>query len=370
MTNIGFIGDVNVGKTDILRMIVRYINNGEIETIKGGTKCTFVKTDFSGENPRSVGDTQTINPSRVFFKEEISKKTHALYAPGGARDSAVVKMGIITISRIATQIMAVFSCDRELKPQFDFFNDVPYFPDTIYACLTKSELLEGTLTEKEKKIEEISKQITEFFQEKRTKVRGFFTVFLDFYDQDPYKKLRNNYFVAMILRIPDPILNFADYCLTKEERDKIESEKNKTQNQRVIEEADQKFNSGLWDLSIKLYEESIVICVKQGWNDWVKYAEDRIAKAKINQIAAIRKTLLDIATKFSRIHVVEISELCLVQDLQLITDTVKKMIQNKEIYAQFFTSTRFVAFDQKANKHRRNPYTYEQIQRFRTRKKE
>ncbi len=46
-------------------------------------------------------------------------------------------MGIITISRIATQIIAVFSMDRTLEDQFEFFNDVRFFPETIYACINK-----------------------------------------------------------------------------------------------------------------------------------------------------------------------------------------------------------------------------------------
>ncbi len=368
MTNIGFIGDVKVGKTDLLRMVVRYINNGEIETIKGGAKCVFVKTDFSGENPQIIGDTQTVHPSRVFFKEEESKKAHSLYAPGGNRESIVVKMGILNITRIATQLIAVFSCDRELKHEFEFFNDLPYFPDNLYVCLTRSELFEGALSEKEIKIDEIKRQIRTYFQEKKCKVKGFFTVYLDFSNLDSDKKLHNDYFVAMLLRIPDPIVSFEDYSLTKEELEKREFEKTKLQNQQIMEEANQAFNNGHWDLCIKLYEQSKEICAKQGWTNDVKYAEAQIAKAKVNEVAVIRNTVLDIVTKFSRVHVVEISELCLVQDLQLITDIVKKMIKDNELSAQFFASTRFVAFNQKPSKRRRNPYTLEQIQRFIIRK--
>ena len=67
-----------------------------------------------------------------------------------------MKMGIITISRIATQIIAVFSLDRDLKPQFEFFNDVRFFPDKIYVCINKFDLVEG---DKEKKLEEVKTQI-------------------------------------------------------------------------------------------------------------------------------------------------------------------------------------------------------------------
>ena len=56
MVNIGLLGDISVGKTSILRLFVRYLNKGEIENVKGGMKCTVVKTDFSGEATVPGGD--------------------------------------------------------------------------------------------------------------------------------------------------------------------------------------------------------------------------------------------------------------------------------------------------------------------------
>ena len=53
--------------------------------------------------------------------------------------------------------------------------------------------------------------------------------------------------------------------------------------------------------------------------------------------------------KFARLQIAEISEECAVKDEQLIVDTVREMIDNKEIYAQYFSSTKSVAFDQQAN---------------------
>ena len=41
--------------------------------------------------------------------------------------------------------------------------------------------------------------------------------------------------------------------------------------------------------------------------------------------------------------------MCDVDDVQLIIDTVNDMIENKEIYGQYFSSTLSVAFDQQAN---------------------
>ncbi|MFW9937498.1 MAG: hypothetical protein ACFFD5_07595 [Candidatus Thorarchaeota archaeon] len=207
MVNIGLLGDISVGKTSILRLFVRYLNRGEIENVKGGMKCTVVKTDFSGEATVPRGnkqdtldekETKTIHPNRVVFREDSSGKAHTIFAPGGDRARAVVKMGIITISRIATQIIAVFSLDRDLDRQFEFFNDVRFFPDKIYVCINKLDLLEG---DKEKEIEKITKKIKDFFNKRKINVTDIFVTcgetVEDFEDIETY----NNNVAEMILKI-------------------------------------------------------------------------------------------------------------------------------------------------------------------------
>ena len=183
MVNIGLLGDISVGKTSILRLFVRYLNKGEIENVEGGMKCTVVKTDFSGEATLPGGDkedklnqkeTKTIHPNRVVFREDETNRAHTIFAPGGDSSRAVVKMGIITISRIATQIIAVFSCDRDLQAQFDFFNDIRFFPDQIYGCINKIDLIEGNKTQVKKKIEEIKKKIEDFFMDRKIVIKDFF----------------------------------------------------------------------------------------------------------------------------------------------------------------------------------------------------
>lgn len=133
MVNIGLLGDISVGKTSILRLFVRYLNKGEIENVEGGMKCTIVKTDFSGEATIPGGEkedklnqkeTKTIHPNRIVFRENETNRAHTIFAPGGDVRRAVVKMGVITISRIASQIITIFSCDREIETQFGFFNDI------------------------------------------------------------------------------------------------------------------------------------------------------------------------------------------------------------------------------------------------------
>ena len=207
MVNIGLLGDVSVGKTSLLRLFVRYLKKGDIEKVEGGVKCSVVKADFSGEATVPGGEkedvlnekeTKTIHPNRIVFREDSNNKAHTIFAPGGDRARAVVKMGIITISRIATQIVAVFSCDRDLDRQFEFFNDIRFFPDKIYVCINKVDLIEG---DTEKKIVETKKQITEFFEARKVAINEIFMTCGETIEGFADIKKFNNRVAEMILEI-------------------------------------------------------------------------------------------------------------------------------------------------------------------------
>jgi translation elongation factor EF-Tu-like GTPase len=207
MVNIGLLGDISVGKTSILRLFVRYLNRGDIEKVEGGIKATVVKTDFSGEATVPRGnktdtldekETKTIHPNRVVFREDASGKAHTIFAPGGDRARAVVKMGIITISRIATQIIAVFSLDRDLDRQFEFFNDVRFFPEKIYVCINKVDLLKG---DKEKEIEKLTKKINDFFTKRKIIVQDIFVTCGETVENFEEVEKYNNRVAEMILII-------------------------------------------------------------------------------------------------------------------------------------------------------------------------
>jgi len=175
MVNIGFLGSVSVGKTTLLRLFVLYLKKNKITEVKGGKACSVIKTDFSGEavmNPESSDkETKTIHPNRVVFKEDDTGRNHTLFAPGGDKEWAVVRMGIITISRIAKQIVALFALDRPLKDQFEFFNDVRYFPKEIYVCLNKYDFISAA--DKDKFTKDYQEKIEEFFSKRRIKVKSF-----------------------------------------------------------------------------------------------------------------------------------------------------------------------------------------------------
>ncbi|MFW9828806.1 MAG: hypothetical protein ACFFEY_14540 [Candidatus Thorarchaeota archaeon] len=207
MVNIGLLGDISVGKTSILRLFVRYLKKGDIEKVKGGIKCSVVKADFSGEATVPGGEkedalnekeTKTIHPNRIVFREDSSNRAHTIFAPGGDRTRAVVKMGIITISRIATQIIAVFSLDRDLKPQFEFFNDVRFFPDKIYVCINKIDLVKG---DKEKKLEDVKEKIKDFFQKRKISINETFITCGETIEAFEDVETYNNRVAEMILEI-------------------------------------------------------------------------------------------------------------------------------------------------------------------------
>jgi translation elongation factor EF-Tu-like GTPase len=207
MVNIGLLGDVSVGKTSILRLFVRYLKKGDIEKVDGGVKCSVVKADFSGEATVPGGDkedvlnekeTKTIHPNRIVFREDKTNKAHTIFAPGGDRQRSVVRMGIITISRISTAIIGVFALDRDIDSQLEFFSDVRFFPEKIHVCLNKIDLIENF---GEKELENVKKEIANFFEQRKVKVEDFYItcgeIIEDFDDIEKY----NNRVPEMILEI-------------------------------------------------------------------------------------------------------------------------------------------------------------------------
>ncbi len=200
MTNLGLLGAVSVGKTTILRLFVKYLKTKKITDVKGGKSCTVVKTDFSGEavlDPETgVKETKTIHPNRVVFRENDLKKNHTLFAPGGDRGRAVVRMGVITISRIAKQIIAVFDSSRPIKDQFQFFRDVRFFPKGIFVCFNKFDLVPEA--DREKTIEKMKSEIVSFFAKRKITVKEFHIVCAENVEgMEPY----NDAAAEMILKI-------------------------------------------------------------------------------------------------------------------------------------------------------------------------
>ncbi|TFF95894.1 MAG: hypothetical protein EU547_07015 [Promethearchaeota archaeon] len=66
------------------------------------------------------------------------------------------------------------------------------------------------------------------------------------------------------------------------------------------------------------------------------------------EISNVKKTIIELGTKFTRLDIKDISEKCK-ENKYTIIRTIKEMIKNKEIYAKYFDTTKTVAFNQQAN---------------------
>ena len=139
-----------------------------------------------------------------------------------------------------------------------------------------------------------------------------------------------------------------DLCKKLGEKETIKQIKNSIED--LIKE--DKFETALKELNdLKLIArknnlEDTMDWVEQKLDLCTKLNEEKIRMEKMN---IIKKTILDLGTKFGRLQIMEIAEVCSIKEEQLIIDTIKEMINNKEIYAQYFSSTKSIAFDQQAN---------------------
>jgi hypothetical protein len=69
----------------------------------------------------------------------------------------------------------------------------------------------------------------------------------------------------------------------------------------------------------------------------------------LNLTNKIKKTVLDFSTKFTRLEIRDISEKSYVDNEELIINILKDMISKREIYAEFFSRSNSISFDQQAN---------------------
>jgi len=138
---VGLLGDAGGDNAhspllNILRVFVRYVEEGRVAELEPNLSCTIVKIDFTGGGMRD-----RICLNQVVFRDENTLENHALYAHCGL-ERAEIKMGIITISRIARRIVVFFDLTRDLAPQLKLFRDLRFFPKSIAAYLTQFDLLD------------------------------------------------------------------------------------------------------------------------------------------------------------------------------------------------------------------------------------
>lgn len=94
------------------------------------------------------------------------------------------------------------------------------------------------------------------------------------------------------------------------------------------------------------YFEAIIACFLLCVVDYKLFRF--IFKRKETDLLLVKKTILKLGTMFDRLDIHEISEKCGI-DKSSIISVIKEMVNNKEIYAEYFKSTNSVAFNQRAN---------------------
>ncbi len=89
-------------------------------------------------------------------------------------------------------------------------------------------------------------------------------------------------------------------------------------------------------------------------------------KMKELGVPLIKQTILDVGMKYIRLQVVEIAEKCGVPDENLIIATLQDMISRGQIAAEYFKSTKAVAFNQLANIQEKDKFITELEKEFST----
>ncbi|MFX1478969.1 MAG: tetratricopeptide repeat protein [Promethearchaeota archaeon] len=174
MVNIAILGDSLEGIA-FIKFLARYINQYDVGFNFSKYHVTYRNNSI--EERSMEKETKTINPTRLIIKDKAKGRMHTIFAPGGDRSRAVVKMGIITLARIAKIIIAYFSLNNPLREQFEFFNEVQFLPNEIYIWLLEREKLD---VNREDIIEEYISSITNFFNKKKMKIKKIYQINIEF----------------------------------------------------------------------------------------------------------------------------------------------------------------------------------------------
>lgn len=84
-------------------------------------------------------------------------------------------------------------------------------------------------------------------------------------------------------------------------------------------------------------------------NNITKYVNWAMQKLDFFNKKVIKKTVMDLGTKYSRLEIIDITEKSGIKDENLVVDTVLEMIKNKEIYGEYFAGSKSIAFNLQAN---------------------
>ncbi|TFF88963.1 MAG: hypothetical protein EU550_00210 [Promethearchaeota archaeon] len=106
------------------------------------------------------------------------------------------------------------------------------------------------------------------------------------------------------------------------------------------------FDSGNYDEILNKFREIYTISKYLECKDDLEWLNRKI---KLFQNISIKKTILELAIKFDRLELSEIAEKSIFKNESLIENVIKDMINNKEIYADYYESTNSLLFDKETN---------------------
>jgi len=69
----------------------------------------------------------------------------------------------------------------------------------------------------------------------------------------------------------------------------------------------------------------------------------------LNRINLVKRTILKLATKFTRLQIIDIAERSGIQDEAFLIKIIQEMIESKEIFAEYFIASKALAFNQQKN---------------------
>ncbi len=180
MAVICLLGEQGVGKTSLLQSTIQYLSDDKPDY---RTNYYVHKEDFSGEantlgENKEVISSTTIHPNRVIIKDYNSNKMHQIFSVGGRYKTTVVKMSIITISKLSDHIIFVFSPGINLETQFEYFDNVKLLPKELYVCINKMDLFNGH--ENGDEFKDFKKNIEDYLTQKTLSVKEFFFTYSNF----------------------------------------------------------------------------------------------------------------------------------------------------------------------------------------------
>jgi len=151
-----------------------------------------------------------------------------------------------------------------------------------------------------------------------------------------------NYFFSWSLWISLIIINMSflrTIRKTKQENLEFADLKNE---QLIIEKPIHETKYQKANIQLENLRESTEISNSQGNIYWTE-------KQIQNNNRIVKKIILDLGVKLTRLEIMEISEKTGIEDEEFIIEVVLEMISKEEIYAEYFSSSKAVLFNQQAN---------------------